>query len=1208
MDSNYARLQILEAGQIIQEFPLIKRNISIGRQDDNDLVIERPQISRYHARLHFDGRSWQIENLSEANPVQLLGGPAPRPIAPATSQPLAHGDQFILGGLVVRLLLAGQPQPVTPGQINTINTQLAQVGQLEKQFRYQEAFDRLEELQRQFPQEPTIMERYQRYRNQGYVYIGKASSNFQRPSTAGNLPQVSEPSVPATPPVAPPAPTMPPVQAQPRPVTPSANQPQPTPNTAQPGPVTQISAQIQPAPNMAQPAPVNSAQTSAAPVTPTQSPARPAPSTPAPQMPPAHPQTSAPTANPSQAAPVAPQMPGVASQPPTVAPQNPAIPPQASAAPVAPQNPPGGVQPAPGPYLEDRPTIMNFKASPSQPRPTVMLTDLNKDGQEDHGFGTLVSSGEIVLRVSYGSTSREYPLTAPHLTIGRDQSADIVILVPFVAPLHAVLTRNLEGGYTITDQNSPNGLFYKGKRVNQVRLVDDDVIRIFDDLGNTVTLTYDDIEHPAPMVRSTLHLDPATQNVTIGRDDRNTMVLNYPPVSAFHAVIKRQPDGSAMLHDLGSANGTFVQGRRVHPSAPVPLQPGDVIQIVSYELVYQPDQIAQADASQVRLDAIRVGKKVNNNQLTLLDNVSVSIQPKEFIALVGGSGTGKSTLMDALNGFRPAPEGKVLLNGDDYYRNFAAYRSNLGYVPQEDIIHRDLTVEKALYYVAKLRLPQDTSRKEIEARIAQVLDDVEMTHRRKVPVSRLSGGQRKRVSIAVELLAQPNLFFLDEPTSGLDPGLDKRMMSLLRRLADQGRTVILITHATTNITICDKVAFMAPGGKLAFFGPPKEALAFFGVNEFADIYTKLEHEGPEWQNRYLQSDLYKKYVEGRLNQLPEARLELASSAAADASAPPATPLNPTGRATRPPQVSGFRQFLILTRRYADLVARDRVNILVLLLQAPIIGAILAMVAGQNIFASGKSPANAQQVLFVLSIAAVWLGTSNSAKEITKEIPVYLRERLVNLRIVPYVMSKVAVLSLLCLVQSLILAGIVMLVAGVPPTGSILPPALELIIGVWLTTMGGLGMGLLISAIASNVDKATSIVPIILVPQIILAGVVFSLNGPTKVLSYVTISKWSIDSLGTTSDLNRMFYTLAGDVPKGTTANAGTFDPENYDDQPSAHKYPPFTKTIQSEASRRDNLLVRWGILAGMFVLFIVLTCFFQKLKDRAWTSGSARKK
>jgi len=823
---------------------------------------------------------------------------------------------------------------------------------------------------------------------------------------------------------------------------------------------------------------------------------------------------------------------------------------------------------------------------------------------DDAVFKTIVFSplAKPTLSVQYHNATRHYTLGAPQLTIGRHSKNDIVIPIETVSRQHALLTLTPQG-YYLTDQNSSNGLLYQGKRIPSRQLVDGDVIRIGDELGNLATLTYHDHSRPAVTSVQEVKLSPVTPFVTIGRTSDNALRLNYPQVSGHHAVIRREGP-QAVIEDLGSTNGTFVRGQRLHPRQPVAIQPGEKIQVAGYQLVFQGDLVAETPGNTIRIDAVGLSKSVNKGNLVLLDNISLTIQPKEFVAIVGGSGAGKSTLMDALNGFRPASQGQVLVNGQDTEENPDLLRNSLGYVPQDDIIHRNLTVEQALYYVAKLRLPKDTPDAEIEKRLVEVLEDVEMTARRKVEVSRLSGGQRKRISIAVELLAKPNLFYLDEPTSGLDPGLDKRMMFLLRRLADQGRTIILVTHATSNITVCDKVVFMAPGGRLVFFGSPQDALTFFQVKEFADIYSTLEQNpdsAVQWAEKFRQSEYYHRYIGA-----PQAALAATQQHQPQIAAAKEVKARKVKSASAQAKVSGWRQFWILTRRYVQLMRQDRVNLLVLLLQAPIIGLVLALVAGDNIFQAGKAPIQTQRVLFILAIVAVWFGTSNAARELTKENAIYLRERLVNLKVLPYIMSKVAVLSVLSLIQSVTLIGIVMLRCGVPTTGAFLPAPLELIIGTWLTTMGGVGMGLLVSALVSNTDKAGSIVPILLVPQIILAGLIFPLEGPSQYLSYVTISKWSIESLGTSANLNNLYYNTiqtaaaaAGvSVEQAAKTITGPFDPNNYDDNPSITK--DYSGNVQLD-SRRDHLLGRWGGMVGMFLVLLALTTFFQKQKDRAWT-------
>ncbi|HYX50040.1 MAG TPA: ATP-binding cassette domain-containing protein, partial [Ktedonobacteraceae bacterium] len=381
--------------------------------------------------------------------------------------------------------------------------------------------------------------------------------------------------------------------------------------------------------------------------------------------------------------------------------------------------------------------------------------------------------------------------------------------------------------------------------------------------GTLVTLTYDDGSGVAVETVPEMKPIPLTGGrLTIGRAPNNTVVLNHLQVSAHHAELEKVEGGYRVL-DMNSTNHVYVNGQRVTFQL---LRTGDEIRIGPFLLVYTGTELRQYDESNnIRIDALHL-KKVGNNNVILLNDISLVIPPRKFVALVGGSGAGKSTLMDALNGLRPAHNGTVLYNGVDYYHNLAAFSTQLGYVPQDDIVHRDLTVERALYYAAKLRLPKDFTKEQIKWRIDEVLEDVEMTERRGLLVSKLSGGQRKRVSIALELLANPGVFFLDEPTSGLDPGLDRKMMTLLRRLADRGRTIILVTHATNNINACDSVCFLAQGGRLAYFGPPNGAKAYFEKTDFAEIYSTLEpsKEQPDIpkqaEERFLASQDYQRYV------------------------------------------------------------------------------------------------------------------------------------------------------------------------------------------------------------------------------------------------------------------------------------------------------------------------------------------------------------
>lgn len=792
-----------------------------------------------------------------------------------------------------------------------------------------------------------------------------------------------------------------------------------------------------------------------------------------------------------------------------------------------------------------------------------------------------------ILKVSYLNIGEEYALIGKPLTVGRADDNAIVIPFRTVSRHHAVI-KPVPGGYIITDQNSTNGLRYRGRRVTQQHLQDGDILRISDELGNVATLSYHDNTQPALKQLKVVTFRSDQQVLTIGRTSDNDLVLNHPQVSTHHARIRH--DGQrAILEDLGSTNGTYLYGQ---PVTTAHIQPGDSFQIAGQQLVYREDAIAHiADDEAVRLDALGLSRCASDTGQVLLQEISLSIRPKELVAIVGGSGSGKSTLLHALNGFCPASKGKVLINGHDYYRTIATYRSSLGYMPQADMLHQELTVEQTLYYAARLRLPRDLSRAELTRRIEEVLDEVEMTSFRAARVDTLSGGQRKRVSIAVELLVQPRLFFLDEPTTGLDPGLDKRIMALLRNLADKGCTIILVTHATANITLCDRVAFLGVGGRLCFYGPPQEAMLFFETHDFATIYTRLEESSPTgipWHDYFIQSPYYEQYIQ---KQLADVVATPAAATRDDESLGygGASPLGDASPGYR------WRQFLLLTQRYGRLVCQDRQSLL-LLAQAILCGLIILLIAPSDIFRDGASPFDAQQVFFLTTIAALLLGANNAAREIAKETPIYLRERMVNLQIVPYIFSKVVVLALLCLIQSGLLLAIIIPSTGVPP-GTAWPLfVLELTGSTWLAAMGGVSLGLCISALAASADKAIGLVPLVLLPQIMLAGLIFPLSGVQTLWSYPTVTKWAVDSMGTSADLNRLYYQFMASAPPGmhpATLAVGTaiFDPEHYD-----------SRALEEDRiwSRRWHLLGRWSILSGMILFWLGLTWYVHRRKDRIW--------
>lgn len=681
------------------------------------------------------------------------------------------------------------------------------------------------------------------------------------------------------------------------------------------------------------------------------------------------------------------------------------------------------------------------------------------------------------------------------------------------------------------------------------------------------------------------------REILIGRDQalKGTQHywLNHPAISLRHARVEER-DGQWFVVDLDSCKGTFVNFERVLPGPEGHLlEPGDILWVAPYafRLRIGGDR-RELDPAHMRLDAQGLIRTVDRGRTTILnlEHDTLSFQPGEFIALVGGSGAGKTTLMKALNGLQPAQRGRVLIDGRPIIdggdaRQFAALHAIMGYVPQDDVMHRELTAREVLWYVARLRLA-DLSPSEIQACIEQTLGAVGMLDHSDKRISKLSGGQRKRINIAMELLARPRLLFLDEPTSGLDPGLDLEMMNLMHHWArgegsvgDADRdpkTIILVTHATQNIEQCDYLAFMASGGKLAFFGPPREAKSFFfpdrPVEEvtYSHIYLALSRseEGnqtpDQWVAKFRASACYDQYVRARAPQ---------AAPISDGERPP-----PTSQSARP-QVSRAElrqqvgQFSILARRTVRLLFRDRLNALFLLLQAPI-AAILLVAVSSRLALQPVGAVDAKKVLFIMGCAAVWLGIINATREIVKEQPIYQRERLYGLGAAPYILSRHSVLATLGIVQVVLLVLFVGWQIELPVQGAYLPALPEMIVTLALSMAAGLALGLLVSSLASTQDLATTLMFLLLILQVIFSGLLFEPKGVANAISVLTLSRWALEGLGTTANLNQL---LLGAVP------GYQWDP--------AYQFTAF------------HLIQTWSILVTYTAVCLVLACWRQAKKS-----------
>ena len=482
---------------------------------------------------------------------------------------------------------------------------------------------------------------------------------------------------------------------------------------------------------------------------------------------------------------------------------------------------------------------------------------------------------------------------------------------------------------------------------------------------------------PVPAVRVEA-LFAAKTRLVVGRAPDCDVVLPHPLVSRYHALLERLPDG-LQLSDLGSVNGVSVGGQRI--ADPVAIREGDRVGVGPFLFTLREGVIHSLDNSRsLRLEARGLEKVVSlgrGKTRKLHDDVNMVVQPGEFVALLGPSGSGKSTLMDCLNGRRRATGGKVLANGEDFYRHFDNFRQSLGYVPQKDIVHSGLTVNRALFYTAKLRLPTDTDPAELHHRIESVMKEMELGPQRDTLIANLRGGQIKRDSLGAELLAKPCMLYIDEATSGLDAGTESRMMRLFRRLADDGRSLLCITHNVDNVEQCH-LALVLARGKLIYYGPPAEAPKYFGVQRISDVYDRLADKPvEEWEKDFKSSDLHQEYVARRLNAsgetpapAPAAPPRIASALAESIGLvrPSGRPLADRFRALTAqylqfqqmltPVLDQWRQFRVLTARYAELLLSDRRSLALLLLQAPIVAVILLVGFWSMPFRSVVSPFDA----------------------------------------------------------------------------------------------------------------------------------------------------------------------------------------------------------------------------------------------------------
>ncbi|MBB4980298.1 ABC-type multidrug transport system ATPase subunit/pSer/pThr/pTyr-binding forkhead associated (FHA) protein [Streptomyces sp. SFB5A] len=611
----------------------------------------------------------------------------------------------------------------------------------------------------------------------------------------------------------------------------------------------------------------------------------------------------------------------------------------------------------------------------------------------------------------------------------------------------------------------------------------------------------------------------------IGRALENELVVSDLQVSRNHAEFHATPDGRFEIRDLGSHNGTYVNGQPIPKGGTALLGPQDIVGVGHSTFRIVGGQLEEfVDTGSVSFSARHLTVTVDGGKQILKD-VTFGVPEKSLIGVIGPSGSGKSTLLKALTGYRPANEGDVLYDNRSLYKQFAELRQRIGLVPQDDILHKELTVQKALRYAAKLRFPGDTAAAEREARIDEVLRELKLDIHKEKKVTSLSGGQRKRVSVALELLTKPSLIFLDEPTSGLDPGMDRDVMQLLRGLADDGRTVLVVTHSVAELGLCDKLLVMAPGGSVAYFGPPDEALNFFGYSTWADVFSAFEnYRDYDWAGRWKGSQHYQMY-------------------AADIDAIAAQPVQmPPQAMARPPKPQGWgSQLWTLIRRYVSVIASDKGFMALMVILPAVLGAVSVVIPAD--FGLGKPTppsrfnGDAGTIMLILAVGMCFSGAANSVRELIKERVIYERERAVGLSRSAYLMSKVIVLGLITAFQGVIICGIGFSTRALPEEGLFMPPAVELCVQVIALGLTSMMVGLVISALVKTAEKTMPLLVMFAIIQVVFTGILFQVYGSPGLEQFAWLmpSRWGIAGAGTTLDLAHLMPPWDHKDPTNTDA-------------------------------------------------------------------------
>jgi ABC-type multidrug transport system ATPase subunit len=738
------------------------------------------------------------------------------------------------------------------------------------------------------------------------------------------------------------------------------------------------------------------------------------------------------------------------------------------------------------------------------------------------------------LTVRYDGSAHTF-VAGDDVVIGRDIHADVRIADPLISRAHLVL-RFDQGRWVALDNDSLNGMFVHGRRMPVMDLEDGLNINVGSLVGPLLTFEVgqESAGHssasavsggPQPASLQPTSVGPAPRHgarsnlvtslrkiglpgtsaeappgaATIGRATDNDIVIPDLLASRHHATLVPTAAGTE-IHDAHSINGTFVNGA---PVDAVLLHDGDVVTIGNVDLVFAGATLVRRTETEAATRTGGLGVHgvtwTIEGDKTLLDNISFAAGSGTLTAVIGPSGAGKSSLAKLIAGYTQPTGGAVSFEGHNIHADYASLRSRIGMVPQDDVLHHQLTVNQALGYAAELRLPPDTSKQERREIVAQVLEELDLTQQADTRIDKLSGGQRKRASVAMELLTGPSLLILDEPTSGLDPALDRQVMTMLRQLADAGRVVLVVTHSLSYLDVCDQVLLLAPGGKTAFYGPPAQIGPSMGTTNWADIFSAIGADPQEAHLRFLE------------------RVK---------SPPPLPDSEKLAKLGGPAHTSLRRQFSTIARRQVRLITADRGYFVFVAVLPFILGILTLMVPGDAGFGiadvHGATLNEPTTIVMMLCISAIFMGTALTIRDLVGERVIFRREQAAGLSASAYLAAKIIVFSIAAALQTAVLTAVVVIGKGPPTRGAVVlgNPTFELYATLAVTAVVATVLGLALSAAANSQDQILPMLVVVVMLSFVFCGGLIPVSGRMVLdqLSWLMPARWGFAASASTVDL------------------------------------------------------------------------------------------